>query len=160
MESTNQSRNYPQRTNYTRLEWVQFVLFWSWNLIFVAFMLFGFGPVMLPETFLSVRTGLIPIQFLLYALVLSLIPVACLILGLTVLRRSPSRLFALGYVIEGPLMLVLAIRFFAIRQTTPGLLLPIAIILFGMGAFLWTLLDKRAGNRHPLVEGLRLAGLT
>lgn len=160
METTNQSTNNSQGSNYTRLEWVQFVLFWSWNLIFVAFMLFGFSPVMLPETFIAVRNGLIPIQFLLYALVLSLMPVACLILGLTVLRRSPSRLFALGYVIEGPLMLVLAIRFFAIRQTTPGLLVPIAIILFGMGAFLWTLLDKRAGDRQPLVEGLRLAGLT
>jgi putative PEP-CTERM system integral membrane protein len=160
MDTTNQSTSTSPGTNYTRKEWVELVLFWSWNLIFVAFMLFGFGPVMLPDTFLAVRTGTIPLQFLLYALVLTLIPVACLILGLTVLRREPARLFALGYVIEGPLMLVLAIRFFAIRQSTPGLIVPIAVILFGMGGFLWTLLDKQAGNRRPVIEAFRLAGLT
>jgi hypothetical protein len=30
----------------------------------------------------------------------------------------PNRLFAMGYVVEGPLMLLLAVRFFAIRQAT------------------------------------------
>src|SRR3990172_2285961 len=105
---------------YTRINWLQFFLFWSWNLIFLAFMSLGFAPIVLPETFTAVRTGMIPPAYLAYALVLAVIPVAAVILGLTVLRRSPARLFALGYVIEGPLMLMLAVRFFAIRQITPG----------------------------------------
>jgi hypothetical protein len=37
-----------------------------------------------------------------------------MVLGLTVLRRSPER-SSLGYAVEGPLMLVLVIRFFLIR---------------------------------------------
>ena len=81
-------------------------LFWSWNVIFVAFMVLGFAPRMLPEMIDSVRTGLIPFNFLLYALVLSLIPLAAVVLGLTALRREPERLFGLGYVVEGPLMLI------------------------------------------------------
>ena len=145
---------------YTRREWQQFNLFWTWNLIFLAFMSFGFAPIVLPETFTAVRTGVIPISFLGNALVLAMIPVAAVILGLTVLRRSPSRLFALGYVIEGPLMLMLAVRFFAIRQITPGSGLLMSIALLGMAAFLWTLLDLRAGGRGPVLESLRLAGLT
>ena len=160
MEITNQLKDNPEQSSYTRLEWVQFGLFWSWNLVFVAFMLLGFAPVLLPETFIAVRSGSIPVAYLIYALVLALIPVACLVLGVTVFRRAPARLFALGYVIEGPLMLILAVRFFAIRQATPGVFFTFAIALLGMAAFLWTLLDRRSGERTHLLEGLRLAGLT
>lgn len=144
----------------TRKEWVEYFLFWSWNLIFLAFMSFGFAPVLLPETFTAVRTGVIPASFLLYALVLASIPVIVIILGLTVFRRSPDRLFALGYVIEGPLMLMLAVRFFLIRQATPGTLTLMAIALGGMAAFLWYLLDQKRSPRRTGLELLRLAGLT
>ncbi len=156
MESKQQVNNHV----YTRVEWVQFFLFWSWNLIFLAFMSLGFAPVMLPETFTAVRSGVIPGSFLVYALVLALIPVICVILGLTVLRRSPARLFALGYVIEGPLMLLLAVRFFLIRQATPGVTVTLLIALLGMAAFLWNLLDSRNGERRVPMESLRLVGLT
>jgi putative PEP-CTERM system integral membrane protein len=145
---------------YTRLEWLQFGLFWSWNLVFLAFMALGFGPLMLPEIFTSVRTGLIPAQFLLYALVLALVPIAAVILGLTVLRRHPSRLFAMGYVVEGPLMLLLAVRFFAIRQANPALQFTLAVAFLGMAAFMWTLLDRRSGERWAPLEIARLLGLT
>ncbi len=145
---------------YTRLEWLQFGLFWSWNLIFLAFMALGFGPLMLPEVFTAVRTGLIPAQYLLYALILAFVPVGAVILGLTVLRRYPSRLFAMGYVVEGPLMLLLAVRFFAIRQANPAMQFTLWIALLGMAAFLWTLLDRRLGQRKPAIEFIRLLGLT
>ena len=56
--------------------------------------------------------------FLIYALVLACIPLAAVLLGLTVLRDQPGKLFALGYVVEGPLMLMLAVRFFAVRQAS------------------------------------------
>ncbi len=142
--------------DYTNREMVAFFLFWSWNLIFLAFMSLGFAPTLLPETFTAVRTGMIPVTYLLYALVLSLIPVACVVLGLTLLRRAPKRLFALGYVVEGPLMLLLAVRFFAIRQATPSVTMLIVITMLGMAAFLWDILNPK-GKRLPW---LRLAGLT
>jgi putative PEP-CTERM system integral membrane protein len=145
---------------YTRKEWLQFGLFWSWNLIFLAFMALGFAPLMLPELFTAVRTGLIPAPYLLYALVLSVVPVAAVVLGLTALRRSPGKLFALGYVVEGPLMLLLAVRFFAIRQANPALQFTLAIALLGMAAFLWNLLDRRSGERRIPIEFTRLIGLT
>lgn len=150
----------PPKTNYSSWQMLQYFLFWSWNLIFLAFMSLGFAPVMLPETFTAVLTGAIPGMYLVYALVLALIPVFCVILGLTVLRRSPSRLFALGYVIEGPLMLLLAVRFFLIRQATPGVTITVLIALLGLGTFLWTLLDSRTGERRLPYESLRLLGLT
>ncbi len=143
MDATPQTASKP----YTRLEVIQYALFWSWNLIFLAFMSFGFAPIILPEIFTAVRVGTIQATFLLFGLVLASIPVAAVVLGLTVLRRSPSRLFALGYVIEGPLMLMLAVRFFAIRQATYGTASLMVIALLGMAGFLWYLLELT--SRQP-----------
>jgi putative PEP-CTERM system integral membrane protein len=135
-------------------------LFWSWNLIFLAFMTLGFAPTALPDLIAEVRTGLIPIQYLLFALVLAAIPAIAVILGLTVLRRSPGKLFSMGYVVEGPLMLLLAVRFFLIRQANPGITLIMAVALLGMAAFMWQLLDPKIDARGSLARWLRLIGLS
>jgi putative PEP-CTERM system integral membrane protein len=135
-------------------------LFWSWNMIFLAFMVLGFAPRLLPEVLEAVRTRLIPSTFLIYGLILSLVPVAAIILGLTVLKRQPRRLFALGYVVEGPLMLILAMRFFLIRQATPGIVFVLLVAFLGMGAFLWYLLDTEIEKRGRWVAFVRLFGLS
>lgn len=135
-------------------------LFWSWNLIFLAFMTLGFAPRILPSLIVDVQVGMIPIQFLFYAVALASIPIIAVILGLTLLRRSPQRLFALGYVVEGPLMLILAIRFFVIRQATPGLLMLMFFAVLGIATFLWYLLDTQGDQRSPLSSWLRMFGLT
>ena len=113
---------------YKKKEWLAFFLFWSWNLIFLAFMGFGFAPVLLPETIKAVRTGLIPVDYVVYVLVLALIPLGAVALGLTRLRREPARLLAMGYTVEGPLMLLLAVRLFLIRQATPA----VSVLLLGL----------------------------
>ncbi len=147
----------PKRTKQER--WAA-GLFWSWNVIFLAFMVLGFAPRMVPTLLFDVRTGAVPVAFLIYALVLTLIPAAAVLLGLTVLRRAPTRLFALGYVVEGPLMLMLAIRFFLIRQATPGFIFLLTVAGLGMAAFLWQLLDPDLQRRGSLAGYLRLTGLT
>jgi putative PEP-CTERM system integral membrane protein len=135
-------------------------LFWSWNLIFLAFMLFGFGPQILPDMVLAVRTRTIPAAFLVYASLLIAIPLLAVILGLTVLRRSPDRLFTLGYGVEGPLMLMLAVRFFVVREMTPAVTLLLAIGGLGMATLLWQILDRDIDSRGALLTYLRLIGLT
>jgi putative PEP-CTERM system integral membrane protein len=135
-------------------------LFWSWNLIFLAFMLFGFGPQILPDMILAVRTRTIPAAFLVYALLLIVIPALAVILGLTLLRRSPGRLFALGYGVEGPLMLMLAIRFFVVREMTPAVTLLVAIGGLGIATLLWQILDRDIDSRNSPLTHLRMIGLT
>jgi putative PEP-CTERM system integral membrane protein len=135
-------------------------LFWSWNLIFLAFMTLGFSPRILPELIVSVRTSAIPVQFLLYALVLTSIPIFAVLLGLTVFRQAPRRLVAVGYVVEGPVMLMLAIRFFIIRQATPGLVIVMGVAVLGMASFLWSAIDPHLEKRGSVVGWLRLFGLT
>jgi putative PEP-CTERM system integral membrane protein len=135
-------------------------LFWSWNIIFLAFMFLGFAPTVLPEMMTAVHAGMIPPAFLVYAGLMTAIPVVAVILGLTVLRRSPGRLLALGYGVEGPLMLALATRFFVVRQMTPAITFMLSIAGLGMAALLWQLLDRDITMRGPLLAHLRTVGLT
>ena len=65
-----------------------YALFWSWNVIFLAFMVLGFAPTLLPELVAAVRTSTIPVDFLIYAGILTLIPLGAVILGATVLRHE------------------------------------------------------------------------
>jgi putative PEP-CTERM system integral membrane protein len=136
------------------------ILFWSWNLIFIAFMIFGFAPRILPDLMTAVRANAIPAPFLGYALVLTAVPLATVVLGLTFLRRAPARLFALGYVVEGPLMLLLAIRFFIIREASPAATLIFGMTGLGMAAFLWFVLSPNFERRGTSLGWLRLIGLT
>jgi putative PEP-CTERM system integral membrane protein len=135
-------------------------LFWSWNVIFLTFMLLGFAPALLPELVTAVQTGTIPINFLIYGSVLAAIPLLAVILGLTWLRREPGKLFILGYGIEGPLMLVLAFRFFLIQQAIPAVTFILWISAWGVLTLLWTLLDRKIDERGRFLTLLRAAGLT
>lgn len=135
-------------------------LFWSWNIIFLTFMALGFAPRLLPELVIAVRTGSIRWTFLLYAILLSCIPILSVILGYTVLRREPKKLFALGYVVEWPLMLMLAVRFFLTRQASTGLTFLMVMAGLGMAVFFWNILDRQIERRRAWAAWLRLVGLT
>jgi putative PEP-CTERM system integral membrane protein len=137
-----------------------YALFWSWNVVFLAFMFLGFAPTLLPELINAVLTRTIPAQFLALGAILVIIPLAAAVLGLTVLRGSPGRLLTLGYGIEGPLMLIVAVRFFAVREATPVMALLLVIAVLGLAAFLWQVLDLCAGERRLFWEYLRVTGLT
>jgi putative PEP-CTERM system integral membrane protein len=135
-------------------------LFWSWNIIFLAFMFLGFAPRLLPEMITAAGTDVIPPAFLAYAAILTVIPALAVILGLTVLRRSPGGLFALGYGVEAPLMLMLATRFFVIREVTPAVGLLLVLSGLGIATLLWQLLDRGIDERGPVPAHLRVIGLT
>jgi putative PEP-CTERM system integral membrane protein len=151
----------PQFTRYlTNWQLWAYGLFWTWNPIFLAFMFLGFGPLVLIEMVNATRAGLIPTAFLAYALLMTLIPAIAVVLGLTLLRRTPDKLFTLGYGVEGPLMLLLAIRFFAVRELTPPITLILTITALGLATLLWQLLDRRIEQRSPTLAHLRLVGLT
>jgi len=135
-------------------------LFWSWNAIFLAFMLLGFAPTVLPEMATAVSGGLLPVQFLVYGIILASVPILAVVLGLTLLRRRPERLFALGYGVEGPLMLILAVRFFVVRQATPAVTAILIIAGLGIAAYLWQILDAEERPENRSLAIVRLVGLT
>jgi putative PEP-CTERM system integral membrane protein len=135
-------------------------LFWSWNIIFLTFMFLGFGPQLLPEMLAAVRAGTIPVAFLVYGAILAAIPALAVVSGALWLRRAPDRLFALGYGVEGPLMLMLALRFFLVHEITPGVALLMSAAGLGIATLLWQLLDRSIDRRGPFLTCLRVIGLT
>jgi putative PEP-CTERM system integral membrane protein len=139
---------------------LSYVLFWAWNAMFLAFMLLGFAPLVLFDLINAVQANIMPLAYLVYALLLIAIPIVCVILGLTLLRREPLKLFALGYAVEGPLMLLIAIRFFIVRELTPALTFLLVVAALGMLTFVWQLLDRKIDARGALPTSLRVLGLT
>jgi putative PEP-CTERM system integral membrane protein len=139
---------------------LQQVLFWLWNAIFVAIMALGFFPETVPQIIKSVQSGTTPTVYLFFALTLVMIPFAAVLIGLFVLRKSPERLFALGYVVEWPLLLILLFRFFFIREGNPAITVLLVWLAIGLTAFVWHLLDRRLDSRPTVWLTLRLAGLS
>lgn len=137
-----------------------YVLFWAWNAIFLAFLLLGFAPLVLPGIVLATVSGILPVSFAVTALLLLIIPLSAVGLGVMVLRSQPRKLFALGYAVEGPLMLLVFLRLFVVRELTPMLTFVFAVAALGMLAFLWQLLDTRIDARGVVATHLRLLGVT
>lgn len=137
-----------------------YLLFWAWNAIFLSFMLLGFAPLVMLDLVNAVQANIIPVAYLLYALLLVAIPIASIILGLTFLRWEPYKLFALGYAVEGPLMLLVVIRFFVVRELTPALMFLFLIAVLGMLTFVWQLLDRNIETRGARLTLVRFVGLT
>ncbi len=136
-------------------------LFWSWNIIFLTFLVLGFVPIVAVELFWSMREGVIPAQFVLYASTLASIPLLAILLALlTRIHKDPMRLLAFGYGVEGPLMILLGMRFFLIRQIVPAVALLLAVAALGMFTLFWQLLDGKISDRSRGAALLRAAGLT
>jgi len=135
-------------------------LFWSWNLIFLAFMFLGFAPNLLPDMIDSIRDDLIPLKYLVTAVLVTLIPVIAVLLGLTRLRRSPGKLLSLGYGVEGPLMVLMLVRIFAVRDATPAIDLLYLFALPGVFTLLWQILDRHINERGLIFDLIRIVGLT
>jgi len=136
------------------------VLFWTWNVIFLAIILLGFAPMQLPEMIKSVRSGVTPLIYLVFTLVLIALPIVATLIAVLVLRKRPTQLFALGYVVEWPLLMVLMFRFFFIREGNPAITVLLVWLAVAEAVFLWHLIDERIDQRAPFWRGLRLAGLT
>ncbi|MBI5034027.1 MAG: TIGR02921 family PEP-CTERM protein [Chloroflexi bacterium] len=136
------------------------VLFWSWNLIFIAVMLLGYAPLVLLPTISAVMAGTIPLIFVVTAVVLTIIPIVAIGVALVGLRHTPERLFAFAYAVEWPLMFILLLRFFVIRDATPVVNLVISVGLVGMATLLWQILDRAIDTRGLALTIVRAMGLT
>lgn len=134
-------------------------LFWLWNLVFVAFMLLGFGPAMLPDLVQAARKGDVPWTFVGLVAVLVAVPLGALVLGYRRFRSSGRQLLALGYAVEGPLMALLALRVFGFREANPAMALLLALMALGLLAYLWQMVDTGIGERGTWAQLARFTGL-
>lgn len=132
------------------------LLFWGWNLLLVSLVLFGFGPVLLPEMLVATWYGLVPVELLVFAFAVVGVPVLGLLLAaLTSLRSDAGRLLSLFYGVQVPVMLVLLVRLFAIHELVAATGFALAVVGVGAVALLRTLLHGPE-ERSSVLQGLRL----
>ena len=136
-----------------------YMVFWIYNLTFLAFIGLGFGPVVLPSVIQGVQVGMIPGFYAAYGAILIAIPLIAVILGLTVFRRDVGKLFLLGYGVQGPLMLILAVRFFALGQTTLPIKIIMTVAIIGLITLLWHMLDPFPFDHQGSVGYTKAVGL-
>jgi putative PEP-CTERM system integral membrane protein len=135
-------------------------LFWAWNVIFLALLFFGFAPLQLPSMIQSILNGITPPIYLLYCLVIIAIPVMAVLCGALVLRKQPRKLFALGYVVEWPLLLILLFSLYLVHAGNPAITVLLVWLAIAELTFLWDLVDSKIDERRPVWIYIRLAGLT
>ncbi len=136
-----------------------YMVFWIYNLTFLGFMGLGFGPIVLPSVIQGVRSGMIPTFYVIFGAILISIPLIAVILGLTVLRKHVDKLFLLGYGVQGPLMLILGVRFFGLGQTTLPVKIVMIVATIGLLTLLWHILDPRAEERTGALGYAKAIGL-
>ncbi len=137
---------------------LQQFLFWSWNMVFTGFLLAGFVPFLLMDMIRAVQVGEMPAVYMLYGVGLASVPIVTIAIALTKLRGKADKLFALGFAVEMPFMVLLATRLFAIRQATTTLNLMLLLTAVGISTVLWHLLDDRIDERPFPIQLIRLIG--
>lgn len=126
------------------------LLFWGWNLLFVLVVGLGLGPTVLLSLGVAVATGMVPWPFAAFGAALLALPVLGMALGAWKLRTDPGRLLSLFYGVQAPLMVLCAVRLFAISALTPASALFLAVVALGCLGLLRTLLH---GFAEPTALG-------
>lgn len=133
------------------------LLFWGWNLSFLALVTFGLGPTVIGPMGVAASVGMIPWHFVAFGLLLTAIPPAAMALGLWKLRSDPGRLLSMFYGVQAPLMLVCLIRLFAVQVLTAPTALALGVVVVGAATLLRTLLHGPDERSTPILVA-RLAG--
>lgn len=141
------------------------LMFWSWNLLFLSVVLFGFTPLVLVSLIEETLDGFVPLDLTLTALALVLVPVLSTTVGLVWLRKDPRRLAALYFGVEAPAFLLLLGRMFLVRELTAGTTFVlgtalVAGLVYAGGLALEVRRERVAGpTRGPSSTIVRLADL-
>ncbi len=162
----------PLRSITARRDVLFHFVFWSWNTIFIALGLFGLAPEVLWPLAREAKAGAVPWDLVLTATLLVMMPAIAVVFGWAALRRAPRRLIAFFYGVEAPLLLVLVMRLFFVRQLVLGTTLVMLAIGGACAAYLHGLarpvdepvsetargaLARLAGGSLCLLVGLWLA---
>ena len=140
----------------TALKIFQITMFWGWNLLFLSVVLFGFMPVILFERLDSYRIGIIPAQFLVYGLLFCATPLLASIFGLWKLSKQPSKLSLLWFGVEAPIMILLAISFFTLRDVNDAMRILLLTTGLGLVTILWNIFDDNIDQRGRFLRYVRL----
>lgn len=144
-----------------------YLVFWGWNTWFLLWLGMGLGPMIVLDMVVAALFDMIPWTFAAFALALVSLPAVGMAIGLHPrLRGDPGRLLSLFYGIQAPLMLLIAIRVFAVQQLGWPTGLALVLVVTGALALMRTLWVGGSETRGGLQllrlvaqSGYLLAGL-
>jgi len=134
-----------------------YLVFWSWNLVFLAFVTFGVGPFVLPLLWWEIFKDAAPTALGLWTTGLLLVPLCASVAGLTrVVRSSPQKTFGLLFAVEAPLFLMALLRVFLVREMNPAM--SAMFFAIGLSALVYAVSLARPPSTVPALGALRLLG--
>ena len=124
------------------------LIFWGWNLIFLAVVYCGILPFIGIWLVIATFEGTIPVDFGLTLLALIAVPTACTVYGLKYLQQRPQELMRWFYGVEAPLVTWCLVRLFLIRELTFASGLILGTLLVCIVAFAIEVLQGYLRNRR------------
>ncbi len=126
-------------------------IFWSWNIILMVLLIFvqvetGFLTNIIHDAFI----GRAPWDHTLYVLLIFAIPILCIVLGFTKLRKQPIQLLRLFYGVELPLVFLMIARLVMFREMTPATLLIFLAMALGMFSYLIELIGGKLNTTRSV----------
>ncbi|MEL7352697.1 MAG: TIGR02921 family PEP-CTERM protein [Cyanobacteria bacterium P01_A01_bin.116] len=115
---------------------ISHLVFWTWNLTFIALMYFWLLPQVGFDLIQAARSGEIDPTFTASFIALLVVPLVSTILGFFRLRKYPILLMRLFYGVEAPLFALCLLRLFLIRELTlaSGFLIGTVVVAIAMFA--------------------------
>ena len=131
---------------------VSHLIFWMWNLVFIALMYLWLLPQVGFELVQGARTGEIESTFVVSFVTLMVVPLVCTLLGFFRLRKRADLLMGLFFGVEAPLFALCLLRLFLIRELTlaTGFVLGFVVVAIAMYAI--ELLSGYAAYRSNLAK--------
>ncbi len=128
-----------------------YLIFWSWNLIFLMVVYFGLLPQIGLPLIQATFDGNIPFDFVISLIAFILVPTICTLIGWN-FRSDPVKLMRLFYGAEIPLVILCFLRLFIFREVNIASGQIICTILICAFVFMFELLHGYAKN-NPLLAG-------
>ncbi len=121
--------------------------FWFWNLLFAYLAYLGILPILGWSLLQAIGVGVIPLPFVLSLLLLLLVPGVSIALGIRYIQQ-PQQILRIFYGIEVPLLVLVLLRLFALRELTPAGNFLVGTLLLSIATyevtFLWGFFKRRA----------------
>ncbi|MGB3691627.1 MAG: TIGR02921 family PEP-CTERM protein [Spirulinaceae cyanobacterium] len=130
-------------------------VFWFWNLAFLLVIYGGLLPLLGTGFWLAGLRGEIEREFFFVFVAILLIPLATVAIARLTFSLEPNKLIRLFYGLEAPLILLLLIRLFILRELTPASHLVIGTLLVCLLGFFVELVNGY-GEENRLLASLQL----
>ncbi|MBF2074633.1 MAG: TIGR02921 family PEP-CTERM protein [Synechococcales cyanobacterium C42_A2020_086] len=128
------------------------IFFWLFNASLLLIAYIGLLPFLGTDLLADAVAGEVPLDFLIPFVGLIGVPTTCSVVGVLPKQRRAVSLFQLFYGIEAPLLMLCILRFFMLRDLTPGTSFLLLTGVFGLVSFAHWLLRREPVPQPAVVE--------